>query len=97
VKLNEKDEILFKYLPLSFFRLSKGADSIVWSSFLVQEVLWFFLDFLLAFDFKLWLVLIELHELGEIELGLLEELDLSDKDVLEGEDFSTFLLNLLAN
>ena len=44
----------------------------------------------------LGLVLIELHELGEIELGLLEELDLSDEDVLEGEDLSRFLHNLLA-
>ena len=34
----------------------------------------------------LGLVLIELHELGKIELGLLEKLDLSDEDVLERED-----------
>jgi hypothetical protein len=44
----------------------------------------------------LGLVLIELHELGEIELGLLEELDLSDEDVLEGEDLRALLNNLLA-
>jgi hypothetical protein len=41
--------------------------------------------------------LIELHELGEIELGLLEELDLSDEHVLEREDLAGLLLNLLAN
>ena len=34
----------------------------------------------------LGLLLIELHKLGKIELGLLEELDLSDEDVLERED-----------
>ena len=34
----------------------------------------------------LGLVLVELHELGEIELGLLEELHLSDEHVLERED-----------
>jgi len=41
--------------------------------------------------------LIEFHELGEIELGLLEQLNLLDEDVLEWEDLSTFLLDLLAN
>jgi hypothetical protein len=41
--------------------------------------------------------LVELHELGEIELGLLEQLDLSDEDILEWEDLSAFLLNLLSN
>lgn len=58
-----------------------------------EEVLWFFLWSVtfLSFDFKFWLLLIELHELGEIKLGLLKELDLSHKDVLEGEYFSTFL------
>ena len=44
----------------------------------------------------LGLLLIELHELGEIELGLLEKLDLSDEDVLEGEDLRALLNNLLA-
>ena len=44
----------------------------------------------------LGLLLIEFHKLGKIELGLLEELDLSDEDVLEGEDLSRFLHNLLA-
>jgi len=48
----------------------------------------------------LWSVLIKLHTFGEIELGLLEDLDLSDHAavVLEWEDFSAaFLLDLLAN
>ena len=44
----------------------------------------------------LGLILIELHELGKIELGLLKELDLSDEDVLEGEDLRALLNNLLA-
>lgn len=43
----------------------------------------------------LWLVLVVLHESGEIELWLLEHLNLPDKDVLEWEDLSAFLLNLL--
>jgi len=30
---------------------------------------------------------VELHELGKIELWLLEDLDLTDEDVLEWEDF----------
>jgi hypothetical protein len=38
--------------------------------------------------------LIEFHELGKIELGFLEKLDLSNMDILEREDFSTFLLDL---
>jgi hypothetical protein len=43
-------------------------------------------------------VLIEVHELGEIELGLLEELDLADHAVvLEREDLAALLLDLLAN
>jgi len=31
--------------------------------------------------------LVELHEFGEIKLGLLEDLDLLDENVLEWEDF----------
>ena len=43
-------------------------------------------------------VLVEVHELGEIELGLLEELDLADHAVvLEREDLAALLLDLLAN
>jgi hypothetical protein len=45
---------------------------------------------------NLGLLLIELHELGEIELGLLKELDLSDEDVLEGEDLRALLNDLFA-
>ena len=41
--------------------------------------------------------LIELHELGEIELGLLEDLDLLDEDVLKGEDLGALLSDLLGN
>jgi hypothetical protein len=63
-----------------------------------EEVLGFFLgSVFLALDFKLGLVLIEFHELGEIELGFLEELDLSHEYVLEGEDLSALLLDFLAN
>ena len=41
--------------------------------------------------------LIELHELGEIELGLLEDLDLLDENVLKGEDLGALLSDLLGN
>jgi hypothetical protein len=51
----------------------------------------------LALDLNLRLLLVELHELGKIELGLLEELDLSDEDVLEGEDLLALLDDLLTN
>jgi hypothetical protein len=57
----------------------------------------FFAVGLLAFNLELWLLLVELHELGEIELGLLEELDLSHEHVLEGEDLLALLDDLLAN
>ena len=39
--------------------------------------------------------LVELHELGQIELGLLEDLDLFDEDVLEGEDLGAVLGDVL--
>jgi len=46
----------------------------------------------------LWLILVKLHEFGEIELWLLEDLDLSDHAVvLEWEDFIALLLHLLTN
>jgi hypothetical protein len=46
----------------------------------------------------LGLVLVELHELGKIELGLLEDLDLSDHAVvLEGVDLGALSLDLFAN
>ena len=52
---------------------------------------------LLSLDLDLGLLLIELHEFGKIELGLLKKLDLSDEDVLEREDFLALLDNLLSN
>ena len=65
------------------------------SSSLSELVLGSFL--LLALDLNLRLLLIELHELGKIELGLLEQLDLSNEDVLEREDLLAFLNDGLAN
>jgi hypothetical protein len=56
--------------------------------------LFFFATFFLSFHFEFGSVLIEFHELGKIELGFLEKLDLSNMDILEREDFSTFLLDL---
>jgi hypothetical protein len=44
------------------------------------------------------LVLVKLHELGEVKLGLLEDLDLSDHAVvLERIDLRALSLDLLAN
>jgi len=43
----------------------------------------------------LGVALVELHELGQIELGLLENLDLLDHDVLEREDLGALLRDLL--
>lgn len=40
---------------------------------------------------------VQLHELGEIELGLLEDLDLLDEDVLKREDLGALLGDLLGN
>jgi len=40
---------------------------------------------------------VKLHELGEIELGLLEDLGLVDEDVLEGEDFVALVSDLLGD
>ena len=52
---------------------------------------------LLALASLFRLLLIEFHELGKIELGLLEELDLSDEYVLEGEDLLALLGDLFTN
>ena len=41
--------------------------------------------------------LVELHELGEIELRLLEDLDLLDEYVLKREDLGALLSDLLGN
>jgi hypothetical protein len=63
-----------------------------------EEVLWLlFLGFFLSFNLEFWFLLIEFHELGKIELGFLEELDLSNKNVLEWEDLATLLLDFLSN
>jgi hypothetical protein len=64
-----------------------------------KQVGGFFLLFvsLLAFNVKFGSVLIQLHELGEIELGLLEQLDLSHDNVLEGEDLAGVLNDLFTN
>ena len=46
----------------------------------------------------LWSVLVKLHEFGEIELWLFEDLDLSDHAVVfEWEDLVALLLDFLAN
>jgi hypothetical protein len=37
------------------------------------------------------------HELGVIELGLLEELDLGDEDGVKGEDLGAFFLDVVSN
>lgn len=41
--------------------------------------------------------MVEFHELGEIELRLLEELNLLDENVLEWEDLFAFLSDFLSN
>ena len=41
--------------------------------------------------------LVELHKFGKIELGLLEDLDLLDEDVLEREDLGALLSDLLSD
>lgn len=46
---------------------------------------------------SLGLGLVELHKLGKIELGLLEDLDFADDDVLKWEDFAACSGDLLAN
>jgi hypothetical protein len=46
----------------------------------------------------LWLVLVKLHEFGEIELWLLEDLNLSDHAVvLKWVDFAALFLDLFSN
>lgn len=72
------------------------------NSFLIKEVAGFFcslffISFLLFLLYSFWSFLIELHELGKIELGLLEKLDLSDQDILERENLATFSLDFLSN
>ena len=64
-----------------------------------EQVGGFFLLFisLFAFNVKFGSVLIQFHKFGKIELGLLEELDLSYDNVLEGEDLAGVLDDLFAN
>lgn len=45
----------------------------------------------------LWSVRVELHELGKIKLGLLENLNLLDEDVLKGEDLGALFGDLFAD
>jgi len=79
-------------------RLSKTTICLGFRCSLGSElVLWLFFVSGLALDLELWLLLIEFHELGKIELGFLEKLNLSDEDVLEGEDLNALLNDLLAN
>lgn len=40
---------------------------------------------------------IQFHQLGQVELRLLEHLDFPDEDVLQREDLGALLLDLLAN
>ena len=40
---------------------------------------------------------VELHQLGQVELGLLEDLDLADEHVFKREDLGAFLLDLFAD
>lgn len=70
----------------------------VFSLLCLEKVLGFFCSTvgLLALDFEFWLLLIEFHELGEIELGFLEQLDLADENVLEGEYLLALLDDLFA-
>ena len=78
-------------------------EHLVLSSFLSsQEVLWFlvllsFLSLLISFLLLFRSLLVELHKFGEIKLRLLEELELSNQDVLERENLATLLGNLLSN
>jgi len=41
--------------------------------------------------------LIELHEFGKVEFGLLNQFDLLNEYILKGEDLSALLLNSLSN
>ena len=45
-------------------------------------------------DLLLGAGLVELHELGQVELGLLEDLDLLDEDVLKREDLGALFSDL---
>jgi hypothetical protein len=91
LKLRNETKSFISMLALSFLGGSTCSEEVLWLLFGGLSTV------LLALDFKLWLVLVELHEFGEIELGLLEKLDLSDEDILEWEDLAALLLDLLSN
>ena len=81
--------IFWRYLKFSNFSL-----------FLVgEQVGGFFLLFisLFAFNVKFGSVLIQFHKFGKIELGLLEEFNLSHDNVLQGEDLAGVLNDLFAD
>jgi len=59
-----------------------------------ESVLWSSNSLLLD---NLWLILVKFHKLGKIELGLLEDLHFSDKDVLKGEDLLALLGDLFGD
>jgi len=70
--------------------------------FCCKFVLWliiFLLVFIFSFFLPLnfWSLLIQLHEFGEIELGLLNKLDLSDQNILDWENLGTFFSDLFSN
>ena len=50
-----------------------------------------------SLDLLVSLGLVELHELGEIELGFLQDLDLLDEYVLKRENLGALLSDLLGN
>ena len=52
---------------------------------------------LVGLDNLVGVAAVQLHELGKIELGLLEDLDLLDEDVLKREDLGALLGDLLGN
>merc|ERR1719498_775337 len=43
------------------------------------------------------IVSMQLHELGDVKLGFLQDLDLADQSIFQWENALTLLLNLLAN
>jgi hypothetical protein len=52
---------------------------------------------ILGLDHLLGVGLVQLHQLGKIKLGLLEDLDLLDEDVLEWENLGALLGDQLTN
>lgn len=67
----------------------------MYSSLFAQQVLSLFSGRRGCRDVSLGAV--ELHKLGQVELGLLEDLDFADEHVLQREDLGAFLLDLFAN